>query len=414
MRVRTRDSRASVQAGLHRHVNVGTPTEAHTEHSYDPAFLCGGLKEDTTDTVTPYYKTRRSRGEVILNNFVNVKTYGGVGFVEGPSVKLDYTGVGGGYNLYEWHSNNTLRMAPKAGTYSGNPNPYTAEELKSAAELAAAKAWADVYKSEVQLQISLLELKRTISLLLHPISNARTFLKRVKAAKDKDKTAQALTLAQYIAKEWLTYRYGWSQLYRDIRGVLKALEKDQRTGLQKAFGKYTDSRTWTESWNADYGNYNTEVLKETTQKVTCRVGIFYEADLQTRTYLGLTWYDTLATVWDIIPYSFVVDWVTNTQTYLSALLRAAAVPTKGTYVSTEVYTTSVYTPGNTTLTGGDYLTVGSVVVDASGARTERTISKERVSPAPDPALHADLKIGSLIDIRVLDGLALLTNLLGRR
>lgn len=414
MRSRSRDTRSFYMPYRERWINENGPSPTYTSTNFGPAIAVEGNSQTTIDVITPHYAERRKKGEVILNYFGSQKEFDQCN-IDGPEVILDYAPVGGYRNRYLSHGAMVLNLPVHPGSSWGtaNANPFTAEEQNTIAELAATKAWAKVFDKDVELQLSLIELKRTISLLLNPIQNAREFLRKIQRVKRRVDWAQDITIAQYMAREWLTYRYGWSQLYRDIRGILKALERDQRSGLQKSSGKYSETRTWSEGWASSFngGGYLVDVKKTTTQTFTARAGIFYEADLATREYLGLTWYDTLATVWDVIPYSFVFDWVTNTQNYLGALLRAAAVPVKGSYVTTVLDQVEIWEPVGQNMLGTDYVNYGTFSKDCTGARMVQTVVKERKTPAPAPAWHTNLKIDSLIDIRVLDGLALLAKFL---
>jgi len=383
---------------------------------FGPAIAVSGTSQTTSDVITSNYTKRRRNGEIIINPFSSVKTYDFCN-IDGPVFDLrepdpdahtTYTSVGAMVC--------NVPILNGVVTRQGD-EPFDSEDVERLNEIAAVNAWQKVYDSEVQLQTSLLELKRTIQLLLNPIKSAKAFLKKVKADKDRDRASRALTLAQYIAKEWLTYRYGWSQLYRDFRGVLRAVGKAQRSGLQKGFGKHTEVRQWTEDWEASFngGNFAVGLRKHTEQRITSRVGIFYDAELTVNSYLGLTKYDILSTLWDVVPFSFVVDWVANVQDYLGALLRKAGVPVRGVYTSTEKVTVVTWTIGEHRAVSAQYQSNGSTfVTECTGQRIQRTVEKSRIPQILSPSLHFDIKIGSLIDIRVADGIALILNLLGRR
>lgn len=128
-----------------------------------------------------------------------------------------------------------------------------------------------------------------------------------------------------VPQSWLEYQYGWSPLMSDIKGSIDSLQKSDKSRdwvitvkgskLEKSSG-FWDSHPEKPS--------NTDALDYFTGTKSTRVGVFVRFDvipdntfLATVTSLGLTNPALLA--WELVPYSFVVDWFLPIGDWLSAM-----------------------------------------------------------------------------------------------
>lgn len=371
-----------------------------------------GRYKRTVDVVTPQYHKRRRQGEIIINPFstfertVSTSVTGIVLSSTCKSPTPPYVLTLNGPILMHW-----------LGDYPRTRDLFSGAEVDKAVEIASTRCWADVNQAEAQLLVSLLEVKRTLSMLMRPLGNTLSFLAKVKKAKDAAGFS-SLTLAQYIAREWLTYRYGWSQLYRDVTSVLKAVGRKEKKGLTVARGTYTLERNQIVNSQAMPAGPGTEIyhLETTyTHKVFVKCGLFYDSELDVERYLGLSRYNVLETAWEVIPFSFVVDWVVNVQSYVNALLPAAGVPVKGSYTtithikSAQRSCTSIdVTPRNIPPN-----IIWSVVQHPAGVDANVERSKDRRYGIKPPSLNVDIRIKDFLDVRVRDALALIVSRLGK-
>jgi len=122
------------------------------------------------------------------------------------------------------------------------------------------------------------------------------------------------------SQTWLEIQYGWRPLLGDIDGAAKALAQyyyEHAFPISLATGK-VDLDLETKTFNA------TGYDVSRTCKAKYRYGLYYRVDNSTLRGLGQLGLTDLATVaWEMIPYSFVVDWLLPVSSYLS--LRDAAV-----------------------------------------------------------------------------------------
>lgn len=378
-----------------------------------PAAVIGSFKQ-ISDEITPKYVTRRRKGEVIINPMSLIER-----ITASSNLDLGFTSTCPGgdpnyvVNISGPYFMHLLNGAPPLREL------FTQKEVDSYVDIASTKCWADVNVAETQMLVSLIELKRTISLLVNPLSNTIRFLRKVKSTKDSTRFS-ALTLAQYIAQEWLTYRYGWCNLYRDVAGVLKALAKDEHVGLTQAKGRYYRKRedvvdtSHTPNAPSSYEVYYARTSYS--HEVEVRCGLFYDSKLDIERYLGLSKYNVLETAWEVIPFSFVVDWVANVQSYLNALLPLAEVPVRGSYTIVEhkFIVHRACTSIDVSPRSIPPSTIWSVTKTPSGVDTTLERRYSRTLGVKPPRLTVDFKIKDLIDVRVRDALALITMMLSKR
>jgi hypothetical protein len=142
-------------------------------------------------------------------------------------------------------------------------------------------------------------------------------IKAALRAKKKYKSWKEVVPA--FASYWLEYRYGWRPILFSVEDAMEAynseLEKGSyRRGYTKLLTELDDSAT--DNWTFD-GAY-------------LGVGVGTQTLSGERTYRGMAigsvdsnsirWgADPLLTTWELIPYSFVVDWFLNVGNWLNAV-----------------------------------------------------------------------------------------------
>lgn len=128
------------------------------------------------------------------------------------------------------------------------------------------------------------------------------------------------TSARQVSQNWLQLQYGWLPLLSDVDGLAKQLASDRPTYADiRAEG----SATLRDSYQlinipADKYNFGQEVTID--QKVTVKQVAYFQIKAETTALagqLGLT--NPLALAWELVPYSFVVDWFLPIGNYLQSL-----------------------------------------------------------------------------------------------
>lgn len=132
-----------------------------------------------------------------------------------------------------------------------------------------------------------------------------------------------------IPSLWLEWRYGWSPLVSDIHGSLKAID-DADKGSYARYRVTTRASCHLENVVEDHYTWNSVVAGPVTFRIVgddrftrhTQYKVRYDFTLQNVEYrtlaaCGVT--DPLSTAWELIPFSFVVDWFWNVGSYLDGL-----------------------------------------------------------------------------------------------
>jgi hypothetical protein len=189
---------------------------------------------------------------------------------------------------------------------------------------------------------------------------------------------------------WLEGRYGWRTLWYDILDIHEALTKfdsartrwSERAGLTVAEVVY------------DQGLYDTtytdvQIDRETTYTIGVRGSVV--ADFSPPRFR----FNPLATAWELVPYSFVLDWVVNVGQAISTL---SFILLAQKYEASYGYEVKV----NRTDIGYGVDTDNSTV-DASFSHTEKLIWQVRVPTTVSyfPPLKLDLSWAKGLDLIAL-------------
>jgi hypothetical protein len=108
------------------------------------------------------------------------------------------------------------------------------------------------------------------------------------------------------ANEWLQYQYGWKPLLKSCYGAATELRQHVAEKTQKFTGSASQSFTDFKTPQRPFFNTFTEILTQCKGKEGCRIVLFYKPrqnDLARWTSLN-----PVSIAWELMPYSFVVDW----------------------------------------------------------------------------------------------------------
>lgn len=136
-------------------------------------------------------------------------------------------------------------------------------------------------------------------------------------------------LASTVAGNWLGLKYGWLPLLSDIHGAVQALDSRDRTewmvtvkGKASSIGE--DHRDYGTTGNANACYANSKVWKGCFVRIDATPS---NSAVATAASLGLTNPAQLA--WELLPYSFVVDWFLPVGDYLTQLDSCAGWDIRG-------------------------------------------------------------------------------------
>jgi hypothetical protein len=128
------------------------------------------------------------------------------------------------------------------------------------------------------------------------------------------------SVSKAVANRWLEYQFGLKPLISDIYGSAEVLRNTLEVGKPQ-FVKVTDIQHYRggdktpDGFNPEY-SYSRYTIKEVHKRVVARYFI-QDAGLKTLASVGIT--NPALLVWELIPYSFVVDWMFPVGNWLASL-----------------------------------------------------------------------------------------------
>lgn len=118
-----------------------------------------------------------------------------------------------------------------------------------------------------------------------------------------------------LANGWLAWQYGWRQLQQDIFGILNESLNISFATIKKVTGSASVPVTYKGAGAPIYTTYNhAPSVNNTKGKAACRIVI--ELELPGFSLARWTSLNPVSLAWELIPYSFVVDWFYNVGNFL--------------------------------------------------------------------------------------------------
>lgn len=390
--------------------NLNTPTWDGVNHGHTDVVVVNtitnaiGQTVRTWDVVTPNYRRRIANGEIIINAYTNER----ISLFDsgnGVRTRANNPNPDGSYLINKRDGPQLTWMMNVANRSLTTLELIPPGDVHRLMTLAGTKARANVGKADAEILVMLAELRKTFVTLLNPLNNLDRLLSNLQRARRG--ASRTLSLINYLASEWLKYRYGIMPILYDIQGIVKALEREVGKGIRVARGSESLSvervdppATWA------HGDIDTTYLDTYTDLVEVRAGLVYSAELKVRDFLGVNLRSIPSAGWELIPFSFVVDWLFNVQQFIAALSSFGLVDEKGGYlVTTRTKTASRATIGSTVARNP---TASTLERGCSGTRTIIERVKTRITGCPGAGLSPkiDFSLFNWRDRRVIDAFSL--------
>lgn len=294
-----------------------------------------GVYKVTNDVVVPGFKARSAAGEVFnnpCNIFTASVTSGGSGFEGRPVdarcdltpqndnvVTRDYWGHVLG-NIPLWIPQVDYKSAPT--TLGIDVNPLITE--------ASTKALAGVKAPDVQGIVLVAEIQKTLQTLRSPVKSIIDYVRKVR------KKGKGRAEAQAISSQYLATYYGIMPILCDIEGIMKALQHRIQERYTSRGNSTITAGPFSQTYTSDPpGSYKNIWSNTTKCTATVRAGCLYElsAESQFRMF-GVQPSDIPAALWEMTPWSFVVDWLTNVGDVIAAITPIADVSYRAQWITT--------------------------------------------------------------------------------
>ena len=179
--------------------------------------------------------------------------------------------------------------------------------------------------AKVNLGVTIAESKRTVNMV---VDSATTMWKLLNAVKKGNFGYVSKTLGpKSISNGYLQWQYGWKPLAADIKGAFDEAERHTSVGQL-----LTAKRTIRDSPELEFNNSSFVGGGSVDCAYKCQITArLSDAFLSRANSIGLVNPASLA--WELVPFSFVVDWSLPIGNYLEALTATAGLTFVGGYES---------------------------------------------------------------------------------
>lgn len=288
-----------------------TPPPLNPPYTRSETVRLSGLISQMTDYITPDFQKLLDSGGVLPLNEMSRVTYRIYGSLSG-FVLRDLTTV---RDPYPTASSKNERVARSMTSYTGVLPGFmrTFDPLPSKPGGIVALAAAQMRSQLFDLGTFLAEVHKSVKLLRHAHS---TFLRRAEfiSKLPSVRSKRGSRAWAEFEKAWLEARYGWRQLYFDVTNAHEALSLIGRK-IELVTGSH--SMTSGGSKEVTLGLPTAAGSSDTVQplvryKLVSSLEIRHRGFCLGRLNLDKPYFiDPLVTAWEVVPYSFVLDWFFN-------------------------------------------------------------------------------------------------------
>lgn len=197
-----------------------------------------------------------------------------------------------------------------------SPDPFPAW-LQS---LALIKALEKLKAQRVNYAVAFAEGRKTIQMVgdsIHTVANSILSWRRKNSLRLWDRVKRG---GKQTPNSWLELQYGWNPLMSDVMGTCAALRDPWNRGADVSVKGYAQAPRAREDKISSPSGYSAYYVLRSEQLDRCWVKLWYHAsgaELAALSSLGLT--NPLALAWELVPYSFVLDWFLPVGDWLSVL-----------------------------------------------------------------------------------------------
>lgn len=250
-------------------------------------------------------------------------------------------------------------------------------DLKQAAVDSAA---ANIYSQNWDTLTFLAELHKTVRMFKNFLTNFR------KLASDPDQ----------IYKSWLEGRYGWRILMYDLQDIQKALAgvDQSRTRFKRRHGR---SFSFSEevTFNEDFGFADITTTYVDEWDVSVRGNVV--ADIMPPAFR----FNPITTGWELITFSFVIDWIVNIGQWLESLSFLALTHDYRAAGGHAVSYTRQYKSHQTTFKDGDGYGMWSGTVEHTAQAACKFVTRNPLTVSLYPHISPNLDAFKVLDLVAL-------------
>lgn len=379
----------------------GDPERVTSTSNY-PGTAHATVSREMYDVVTPNFHRRIANGEIINNPCSIRKLFHSCDAGDVVQRQIHYTvGCTPVQQLWDgWSFEGQIDV----GVYlNGSHLPVPAVDSGRVIDLAVTDAWAKANVSDVAGLTTLKESKETVSSLTSIFYRLVRILKAVKRL-DVKVLRKEISFKELQAR-YMEARYAIRPLAYDVVDIITAFNNSVKNNDRLAFRGYaTDSSVVSRNDHVCYENTYDKVVSAQISSctVTARAGIL--ANVENLSKLSIWGLERLPeAVWEIIPYSFIVDWFFNVGKTVSAF-----TPTGGLRVLASWVTVDTTKTQTSWITGSSAkwptANIAAKEFTVTGTLSDVEILHERiVNPTLSALPHFSMKMDApkLLDLAII-------------
>lgn len=298
----------------------------------DGSFSAGRTGQASTieDNNNPGWRKRQNRGDVVmsgmrLNRVKRTFTPGTLAYGE-PGYSISWIG--------------DMCAMVEASFDPGNELDQYNVQMR---DLALTKAMAKVTDSSVLAGEFIKDLGSTMSMLRRPFSAAQNLLVNIERkaqrklsrigrerlnAANAGKSNRAVATA--YADAWLETQYGWKPLVMDIEAIYNSSSALNGTLRRRNVVRASEDASYSRSHNfsgVSFASPLDVLLGDGQYTSSCKTrvsaGVIFDlvnrnASVTGSQFFGVRAQDLPVTFWQVLPYSFVIDWFFNVESWIKA------------------------------------------------------------------------------------------------
>lgn len=370
-----------------------------------------GEDEVMSDTLTPRWRERVRRGEILPSNPLSYRKRVVKVVSEGLGNLSDFIPTQNPPRTYKEEGGAWLYRYLQAAGYHPNPSTQplrpdfiiTSSEVEDLSREMSTQVLSKRGTADNNLFESVAEYKQTLALLRNPLASFHRLLRDPRKLKLADATSTA-------ADTWLVYRYGVLPLIKDITGIIEGLEKRVGRIRKSTRAAKKISRHGGRLIKGSYSVATVTIDCQTVDTLSVRAVSLDEFFQTVANNIGFTAKGLITLPWELIPYSFVADWFVNVGDFIGALVPSLGLKQLSSSLTVRRSTSTSFTPVATAtlVTTPEWPSSRPV----SGILYAEEVTRTRsILSAPSIVIKSDFRFDQLT--RSADALALIGQKLDR-
>lgn len=291
--------------------------------------------EEVHDVVTSGAKKRLASGEIINNPFLHKTT----SVTPPPLTQFQHLTVSNLTGLGEvgakWQGSYVAFSYAGNAPYMGLPEGWDVAKQR-AIDLAVTQAHANVNESELMALVTIAESEKTVASLVKCSRDLVRLAVELKKLNLKMSKARSKRILKELQEQYMALRYGARPIVADMVGAMKAVTKT-RERVRKTFrGEGTASCEEARLDRDVLFFYETivDVNHVSKYSVSAKAGVLCDAVVSALSPYGMGGIQDIPNaLWELIPFSFVLDWAANVGATISSHVPNGNINVRASWVN---------------------------------------------------------------------------------